>query len=164
MSNEIKNMVNRFLGWRLPKDFSPDNGIKFTPFPSQQEDYGWPVGTNIFTADQAEAMLFAVAWPEIKQIQAENAALRAEAAERREDHMKLVEENHELRQQLAASQLEAKRLRDTMQKIAGHPEETPPFYWWQIYARNALSSPTSTDALDAYVAEKVKEAMKCSSN
>lgn len=78
MSNEIKNMVNRFLGWRLPKDFSPDNGIKFTPFPSQQEDYGWPVGTNIFTADQAEAMLFAVAWPEIKQIQAENAALRKE--------------------------------------------------------------------------------------
>lgn len=80
-------------------------------------------------------------------------SLRAEAAERRVDHMKLVEENHELRQQLSASQLEAKRLRDTLQKIAGHPEEMPPFYWWQIYARNALSSPTSTEALDAYVAE-----------
>lgn len=89
-----------------------------------------------------------------------NAQLQFEIAEQRVDHMKLVEENHELRQQLAASQIEAKRLRDTMQKIAGHPEETPPFYWWQIYARNALSSPASTEVLDAYVAEKVKENSK----
>lgn len=26
---QIKHMVDRFLGWRLPKNFSPDAGISF---------------------------------------------------------------------------------------------------------------------------------------
>lgn len=53
-----EEMVSRFLGWRLPNDFAPDAGIKFTP--SNHPDamtHLWPVGTNLFNADQARAML-----------------------------------------------------------------------------------------------------------
>jgi hypothetical protein len=62
---QIKYMVDRFLGWRLPEDFSPDAGISFEPEfnkefnaargkpPSRHE----PVGTNLFAADQATAMV-----------------------------------------------------------------------------------------------------------
>lgn len=83
-----------------------------------------------------------------------------EIAERRVDHMKLVEENHELRQQLAASQIEAKRMRDELDILTqrcSSDEFTNVRSEFITDARKALSSPTSTDALDAYVAEKVKE-------
>ena len=61
MSDEqIKHMVGRFLRWRLPDDFHPDAGISFeagynenTPHPAKHE----PVGTNLFTATQAEQMV-----------------------------------------------------------------------------------------------------------
>lgn len=53
MSKNIDEMVNRFLGWKLPKDFAPDGGISFKP--SEHPDF-WPVGTHLFTADQAKAM------------------------------------------------------------------------------------------------------------
>lgn len=61
-------MVNRFLSWKLPDDFAPDAGITFkrvyneiSPFgPSNHE----PVGTNLFTADQARKMLEHVLGPE----------------------------------------------------------------------------------------------------
>ena len=61
MSDEqIKHMVDRFLGWKLPDDFSPDAGISFkrdynenTPWPAKHE----PTGTNLFTATQAELMI-----------------------------------------------------------------------------------------------------------
>lgn len=62
---QIKQMVNRFLGWRLPEDFRPDYGISFEPFfnvewnakqgkPPQRRT---PTGTNLFTSTQAEAMV-----------------------------------------------------------------------------------------------------------
>ncbi|CAJ0705893.1 hypothetical protein [Ralstonia holmesii] len=50
---DIKAMVDRFLGWRLPEDFGPDCGISFMALGHPN---GWPVGTNLFTAVQAEAM------------------------------------------------------------------------------------------------------------
>ena len=57
---QIKHMVNRFLGWKLPENFAPDAGISFvrdynvgTPWPMKHE----PVGTNLFDAQQAEAMV-----------------------------------------------------------------------------------------------------------
>lgn len=57
---QIKHMVDRFLGWRLPDDFSPDAGISFkrtfnehTPHPMYHD----PHGTNLLTATQAEAMV-----------------------------------------------------------------------------------------------------------
>lgn len=58
---QIKYMVDRFLGWQLPKDFGPDAGISFKltfnehmPFGPQ---YHNPSGTNLFDARQAEEMV-----------------------------------------------------------------------------------------------------------
>ena len=52
--DQIKYMVNRFLGWTLPADFSPDAGISFQPNPNK---HFMPVGTNLFTATQANQMV-----------------------------------------------------------------------------------------------------------
>lgn len=52
-------MVNRFLGWKLPENFSPDGGVSFVkPFvvPAYQKAH-WPSGTNLLNAEQARAML-----------------------------------------------------------------------------------------------------------
>jgi hypothetical protein len=62
---DIDAMVNRFLCWPLPKDFYPDAGISFDRMVNgkPREDQGpawWPVGTNLFTAEQARAMLLHV--------------------------------------------------------------------------------------------------------
>ncbi len=62
---QVKHMVNRFLMWKLPENFHPDAGISFAPefnveymakqgLPPQRHN---PVGTNLFSADQAEAMV-----------------------------------------------------------------------------------------------------------
>ncbi len=58
--DQIKHMVNRFLGWKLPENFNPDGGISFkkdfnenTPHPMKHE----PTGTNLFDATQAEEMI-----------------------------------------------------------------------------------------------------------
>ena len=62
---QIKQIANRFLGWRLPEDFRPDNGISFEPEfnkewnakqgrPPQRRT---PTGTNLFSYTQAEAMV-----------------------------------------------------------------------------------------------------------
>lgn len=57
---QIKHMVNRFLNWRLPEHFRPDCGISFkaefnehTAWPAKHQ----PVGTNLFDAQQADAMV-----------------------------------------------------------------------------------------------------------
>lgn len=54
----INNLVDRFLAWPLPKDFGPDGGISFKNEPDAR-GYApsWPVGTNLFTAEQARQML-----------------------------------------------------------------------------------------------------------
>lgn len=56
----VKIMVDRFLSWKLPKDFAPDAGISFaprynvgTPYERDHE----PMGTNLFHAGQAEEMV-----------------------------------------------------------------------------------------------------------
>lgn len=54
---DVLAMVNRFLGWSLPKDFAPDGGISFNPLPARHMPHCWPVGTNLFTAAQATAMV-----------------------------------------------------------------------------------------------------------
>lgn len=58
--DQIKHMVDRFLSWKLPENFSPDGGVSFepmcnehTPWPSKNE----PTGTNLLDATQAEAMV-----------------------------------------------------------------------------------------------------------
>jgi hypothetical protein len=56
---QIKHMVDRFLGWKLPEGFNPDGGITFTKtggtaeHPHKYE----PSGTNLFDATQADAMV-----------------------------------------------------------------------------------------------------------
>lgn len=60
---QIKHMVERFLAWRLPENFSPDCGISFKPTYNENNVHGWPVGrhepvgTNLFDHTQAEAMV-----------------------------------------------------------------------------------------------------------
>lgn len=57
---QIKHMVGRFLCWKLPEDFNPDGGVSFKPFMNAitgRPYEGMPVGTNLFTAVQAEAMV-----------------------------------------------------------------------------------------------------------
>jgi hypothetical protein len=58
---DYKDMVNRFLSWKLPDDFYPDCGISFTKESEYEHPvYGKhiynPIGTNLFHAGQAEEM------------------------------------------------------------------------------------------------------------
>jgi len=58
---QIKHMVDRFLRWRLPENFTPDCGIHFDADAAKKlnpvnHQYK-PVGTNLFDATQAEAMV-----------------------------------------------------------------------------------------------------------
>ena len=50
-NNLVQELVNNFLSWKLPKDFSPDCGISF--FGDGEFE---PIGTNLFTATQAKSM------------------------------------------------------------------------------------------------------------
>lgn len=55
----INRMVDRFLSWKLPSDFSPECGISFNKKGYEQgrlETY-YPTGTNLFHAGQAKAMI-----------------------------------------------------------------------------------------------------------
>ena len=57
---KIKQMVSRFLAWKLPADFSPDSGISFKSHYEGIDGEPWPhnpTGTNLFTWTQAEAMV-----------------------------------------------------------------------------------------------------------
>lgn len=54
----VDSMVRRFLTWRLPETFNPDNGVSFKPpgdGPNHRAE--WPSGTNLFDYTQAEAMV-----------------------------------------------------------------------------------------------------------
>lgn len=57
--DQIKYMVDRFLMWRLPKPWNPDGGISYTRpnYAHQPTEHDWPVGTNLFDAQQATAMV-----------------------------------------------------------------------------------------------------------
>ena len=57
----VEEAVNKFLQWKLPKDFCPDNGIFFRSFENQKrgDALSWPICTNLFTATQAKQMFTA---------------------------------------------------------------------------------------------------------
>lgn len=58
--DQIKEMVNRFLGWKLPEDFNPDGGIYFKPIGNPGTSFEFkrnPTGTNLFNATQATTMV-----------------------------------------------------------------------------------------------------------
>ena len=57
---QIKQMVDRFLRWKLPTNFSPDAGISFKPDYNEHTEYPAkhePIGTNLLDANQAEEMI-----------------------------------------------------------------------------------------------------------
>lgn len=57
---QIKHMVNRFLGWPLPKNFNPDGGINFEPKGNKGTEHEYvrsPSGTNLLTGVQADEMV-----------------------------------------------------------------------------------------------------------
>jgi len=57
---QIKHMTERFLHWKLPDDFSPDGGIEFnkTIRAGTMHEYTFsPIGTNLLTFTQAQAMI-----------------------------------------------------------------------------------------------------------
>lgn len=54
---QIKHMVDRFLGWRLPADFNPDGGISYTRPNYHPSVDATPTGTNLLDAIQADAMI-----------------------------------------------------------------------------------------------------------
>jgi hypothetical protein len=55
---DVKVAVDRFLGWKLPETFSPDCGIRFDGRKDDEwnKNKPWPVGTNLFNAEEARAM------------------------------------------------------------------------------------------------------------
>lgn len=58
--DQIRHMVDRFLAWPLPADFSPDDGISFDPVANRGNEFERrrePIGTNLLTAAQAKAMV-----------------------------------------------------------------------------------------------------------
>lgn len=58
--DQIKHMVDRFLMWKLPENFSPDNGISFNPVAGEGGPHPFkrdPSGTNLLDAQQAMAMV-----------------------------------------------------------------------------------------------------------
>ena len=56
-ASRVEEMVNRFLGWSLPEDFNPDCGIRFEPVNPFDGHRFKPIGTNLFSATQAKAMV-----------------------------------------------------------------------------------------------------------
>jgi hypothetical protein len=78
---DIKKAVDRFLCWKLPEHFNPDCGISFTrdynqntPYPAKHE----PVGTNLFTAEQAREMFEHCLQDTLERLKAAEAGLPEE--------------------------------------------------------------------------------------
>lgn len=57
---QIKHMVERFLGWRLPHNFNPDGGITFEQVANKGTEFAIkrePSGANLLDLTQAAAMV-----------------------------------------------------------------------------------------------------------
>jgi hypothetical protein len=56
--DQTNHMVDRFLMWKLPADFNPDNGISFDRrLGTSTDQVRAPVGTNLLSAAQAKEMV-----------------------------------------------------------------------------------------------------------
>lgn len=116
VQEQIKSLVDKFLCWKLPKDFNPDAGIVFK---ASADEYCWPVGTNLLTATQATQMfeyllaeMLTEYWTKLAAAEAERDVLVVE----------LQEYNDSYRQRLSReldSQREQYRIR---QIIMRHPD------------------------------------------
>ncbi len=54
---QIKHMVDRFLGWKLPENFNPDGGVSFKRMQYNEHLHPMPTGTNLFDYEQTEEMV-----------------------------------------------------------------------------------------------------------
>ena len=73
---KMSKMVDRFLSWPLPKDFSPDGGIVFKNSPDARGYAPYqPIGTNLLTAEQARGMIEHILGGEYEELQADNLRL-----------------------------------------------------------------------------------------
>lgn len=57
---QIEHMISRFLTWRIPDDFQPDNGVSFEPFGNvgtAMEYRRELTGTNLFGPAQTREMI-----------------------------------------------------------------------------------------------------------
>lgn len=57
---QIKHMVDRFLGYRLPDNFNPDGGVSYEKFGNKGTPHQYrhqTSGTNLLDATQADAMV-----------------------------------------------------------------------------------------------------------
>lgn len=56
----VDELANVFMGWKLPDDFAPDCGISFKKvhayIPASGPQVFNPIGTNLFTLQQAKQM------------------------------------------------------------------------------------------------------------
>ena len=85
----IKRAVDKFLGWQLPEDFRPDGGISFEPVGNAGTPYEFtrrPMGTNLFSGEQAEAMFRAC-------IPREYGSAAPDPAPDRIDHAAIIEDD-----------------------------------------------------------------------
>lgn len=58
---QIKHMVEQFLRWKFPKEFSPDGGISFDPVGNKGTQWEFtrePTGTNLLDYRQAHEMVY----------------------------------------------------------------------------------------------------------
>ena len=81
----MKRMVDAFLCWPLPSTFAPDCGISFDGswVDARGALCSWPIGTNLFTAREAQLMvehMFAVADTAISEV-AEISRLNGEGSD-----------------------------------------------------------------------------------
>jgi creatinine amidohydrolase/Fe(II)-dependent formamide hydrolase-like protein len=63
-AEQIEHMTQRFLSWRLPENFNPDDGVSFTPVANEGTSYEHrhqPTGTNLFSYEQARQMVLHMA-------------------------------------------------------------------------------------------------------
>jgi hypothetical protein len=83
-----QEMVDRFLSWPLPVGFSPDCGISFDGRGKDAMGYEkqWPIGTNLFSAEQARNMLEHVVAPTLRYERLLLSSAEKELAERSASH------------------------------------------------------------------------------
>lgn len=113
-------------------------------------------GIYLYTSNQVAAVILKVTKP----LKEEVARYRGKSIANAERTEAYLYENQELRAQLAAEQLNNKRLREALKMVTNK-------VCWSVFTdseemqiEEALAQPSDTSALDAYVAEKVKEAGK----
>lgn len=128
---------------------------------SESEEYA-QLQSRCFDGGGSHASVF----DEVSELRAQLAAAQKECEFQRNAHKQAEELMLEQSNQLAAEQLNNKRLRDALQAYIDEHEECQDADDWMAMmcsveahhtADEALSHPSDTSALDAYVAEKVKE-------